>query len=842
MTDLLRRHLAHRLQSLFDRYHVVVWHDNSGALGPVLREVLPSGVEMPAFEGNPLSLRQAVDGDDPWLECKWLLYMPQLPDGVACEWLADFEQGFGGLPQSNFGWALREFFGLSESARLRDLLRGSAARELALRFGRYVAGSTQALDEMDVIFALLRASVDAPAATPGELVLRYLTSEADALRWQELGLLPALTDLVKGRLGLRRHLVDGQPPDRGALARCLIASALVDTGAAEARGLANYLPREDARPQWSNTLAQGLRDNVRRERLAQAIQDALQDSPLLGELIDPLRLARGPALTLLDTRMLELILEARPTEAERLPAWWQQLIEVADARLAHEAIDATNRRVWMTVRDAARLLLRTRQRSQELLGYPETVFDRLAVEYARAEDGDWRLDALYHSIAHAGALLSAPWEAALLAPARQAYHRFVRDLTGRFVHAAQAKGEYAARGFMRQRSFWSELVGTKTSAAVLLIDALRADLAHQLGQNLQARGLRVEHKLALAELPTRTEVGMVALLPRGEQDFCVEVEQGRLISSIERRRVPDAQDRVKYLERVLAQQGIKVRSEDLDTWLKRDRGLLGECRRAGTLAVAATTDLDDSGEIAASVTFELFGEILGKCAAFAERALAAGYDEVVVSGDHGFLVRDPDASPGGAPGTASAGGGLARGLRFAAGVGDIGKDLIRLPASMLGRAGVDVYVPKDTAYLATQGGPRLFAHGGLSPQECALVFLRITRAPAAVPTRAPVALRAPEQVTVLAFPVTVVIGAVDAPLLMPPLDLSIVARDHSGRVVWELVESLSLRAATSEVTERVTVSLPRGGEYVISVVDRSTGGDIASRAVRVDVLGDDFTF
>ncbi len=96
MTDLLRRHLAHRLQGLFDRDHVVVWHDDSGALGPLLREVLPGGVEMPAFEGNVLSLRQAVDRDDPWLERKWLLYVPKLPDRVTCEWLAGPEADLAG--------------------------------------------------------------------------------------------------------------------------------------------------------------------------------------------------------------------------------------------------------------------------------------------------------------------------------------------------------------------------------------------------------------------------------------------------------------------------------------------------------------------------------------------------------------------------------------------------------------------------------------------------------------------------------------------------------------------------------------------------------------------------
>src|SRR5262249_51525992 len=155
----------------------------------------------------------------------------------------------------------------------------------------------------EIVFALLRVAIQAPAATLAELVLRYLTAEADINPWSDEGLLPALTQLVKSRLGLQRYLVDGQPPDRGVLARCLLASALVESGAVDARGMANYLPREDARPQWAGALDQGLRDTVRRESLARAVEKALQVSRLSGELAEPLRLARGPLLPLIDDRL-----------------------------------------------------------------------------------------------------------------------------------------------------------------------------------------------------------------------------------------------------------------------------------------------------------------------------------------------------------------------------------------------------------------------------------------------------------------------------------------------------------------------------------------------------------
>src|SRR5438046_1421004 len=133
--DLLRRHLAVHLDDLFVRVRVVVWHDDSGTLGPILRQVLPVGVEMPAFEGNPLSLRQKIDAD-PWLEGRWLLYIPPLPSGVECEWLVDYEQAFCHLPRANLAWALHKFFNLLETPLVRDLLRGDAAARIAAAFDR----------------------------------------------------------------------------------------------------------------------------------------------------------------------------------------------------------------------------------------------------------------------------------------------------------------------------------------------------------------------------------------------------------------------------------------------------------------------------------------------------------------------------------------------------------------------------------------------------------------------------------------------------------------------------------------------------------------------------------
>jgi len=840
-TDLLRRHLAVRLGELFDRHRVVVWKDDSGVLGPLLREGRPDDVVMPAFVGNPLSLRQPVDAQDPWLERKWLLYLPSLPSGVDPDWLVDHEQGFCHLPQANLAWALHEFFALADTPEMRRLLRGPAAAALAAAFERYV-GDVERLSDEEVLSALLRAAIGTPEADDGELVLRYLVSPADVNKWETQGLLPALTALIKSRnrLALRRHLVDGHSPDRGALARCLLASSLAETGAVDSRPLANHLPDPSARPRWRRALYQALADPSRRERLIAVVQEHVEGSELGQVLDDPLRLASAPGLPFLDAKMQWLLLRDEPQDPGKLPAWWTRVLEVATARLKQPQLDEPARRTWCVLRDASDLLIRVGRRREDLTRYPAACLERLVNEYTSDNEGDWRLDALYRGIGQDDPGLPEEFRSELVRPAREAYHQWTRELTRQFVQAVETGGKYAVPGVMPQARFWAEMVDRPGPRAVLIVDALRADLAFDLAERFRRAGRQVEKRTALATVPTRTEVGMAALLPRAEDGFAVKVEQGRLIAYIGSTRLPGVVERTKHLESAPVGAGRSVYRRPVEDFLDREARLLAECLRTQQLPVAHTTDLDESGEIAAKVTFRVFDEVLDVCSRFVDRSLSLGFTEVVVAGDHGFLVRDPQAALGGVPGTESASGALARGLRYAAGTGQVGTGLVRLTASQLGRGGDDVYVPRDTSCLAVQGGPGLFVHGGLSPQECVLVFLRVLPgALAAAPETVPVSLRVQGKERSLAFKIQVVAGGVRQPLFVEPRDVVVRIEDAAGKTVFTS-GTLTIRASASEQAIPITAAVPGGGEFGVCLCEAASGRLIVKHMVQVEVLGDDF--
>jgi len=821
----------------------VVWEDDSGTLGPLLREAVEAGVTMPEFEGNLLSLRQAIDREDPWLERKWLLYVPPLPPNVDTEWLVDYEQAFWHLPQANLSWAFHEFFDLPDTLETRGLLRGQAAARVALAFDRYV-GEVDELSEEDVISALLRAAIGVAEADDPELVLRYLTSEADERAWEAAGLLPSVTALIKSRkrLALRRHLTDGQAPDRGALARCLLASSLVEVGAVDAKAVANHLPDPGTRPRWRKTLDHGLADPSRRATLTALIEQEIQVSELAQALDDPLRLASGPGLPLLDRKMQLLLHEAAIKQPTNQADWWARVREVADARLRQSHVDEASLRAWPVLRDAAHLLTLVGRRREELALYPADSLERLATEYAASSTGDWRIDALYRNIARDERGVLDELRRVLIEPAREAYHKWTRELTRRFAQAVEAEGSYASPTVLPQVRFWAEMVDKPGRVAALIVDALRADLAHDLSARLQTAGRQVEHRTVFATLPSRTEVCMAALLPRAENGFAVKVEQSRLMAYIGPVRLPSVNERTRYLESVAREQGKQVKRRSIGEFLAEDGKLLAECFREKQLPVAHTTDIDDGGEIAAKVSFSVFERVLDTCASFVDRALSLGFSEVVVAGDHGFLVRDPQAAPGGVSGTESAGGAFTRGLRYAAGIGTVGPEFLRLSASQLGRAGDDVYVPRDTSCLALQGGPGLFVHGGLSPQECALVFLSVLPgASRVVADLLPVSLRVRAKETSLTFKVHVVVSAVKQPLLVDPRAVVLKVEDEKGMAIVAS-DTLNLKASNSEQTTSLTVTATARGVFGVCLYDESSGRLLTKQTVQVEVLGDDFGF
>src|SRR5437016_4441261 len=141
-------------------------------------------------------------------------------------------------------------------------------------------------------------------------------------------------------------------------------------------------------------------------------------------------------------------------------------------------------------------------------------------------------------------------------------------------------------------------------------------LSGRYGSSPRERNREVETRPAFAQLPTRTEVGMAALLPRAQEQFAVTVEDGKPVAYIGATRLPGPVERARHLEGTLKQTGRAAERREVDDFLRNDGALIAACAASGSLPVAYTTGLDEGGEIAAKVTFTVFGDVLRKCAEF----------------------------------------------------------------------------------------------------------------------------------------------------------------------------------------------------------------------------------
>jgi hypothetical protein len=109
-----------------------------------------------------------------------------------------------------------------------------------------------------------------------------------------------------------------------------------------------------------------------------------------------------------------------------------------------------------------------------------------------------------------------------------------------------------------------------------------------------------------------------------------------------------------------------------------------------------------------------------------------------------------------------------------------------------------------------------------------------------MPMRLPVRLRAPERVTSLVFPVAIAAESVETPLLVQSRAVVLVVHDESGAVSWRLDVPLLLQPGSEPTTLMVNVS--GGGQYTLLLRDTNDDLVVDSATVRVDVLGQGFTF
>ena len=737
MSMALLQWLQDELQKVLDRQGnsgIVVWYDRGGTLEGLAERAAPARARLLRFSGSYLALRFALEDADPDLRGCWLLYIPEPPPPPRESWLRDYEL-LGERLEMDLAELLRRR-GLPLTPRLTALLREHPrnARDLAEKWGQ-TRGDRPPTEEA-VVQALLALAFDLPSWQPEEALLRFLTGDSWPPRLAERGLWEEWRREVAHWFGW-----ENAPEEEGILRQQARAAVLLAEVTAHQPALAPrfpFLPSDPDRRERAAGLARRWRQRTDLlDAYGQAAQAVEQEYALARQLTVEDSLLDAETVRCIDDLWLQEVRGAVSPDGSNLAGKAEQVARIADRRksLFWARQDEALGQTWEGLALAARLVQECARAGEESQRHARV--EGLVARYAESW---WQLDLWALQLAALADHLSADDRRRFAEPAWRAYGDWLDRVNRRLAEAVAREGWHPT-----QATLWSRVGHPRRRTAVLLVDALRYDLARLLAEQTGG-AVRWEPEALAAYLPTVTEVGMSALLPDAAGRLALAVEREQIQARLGETPVSNRAERIARMQEHLGSGGQVVSLEDVQ---KTDW-------RSIQTAVVLSQEVDRSGTFLA----DLFpAGLLGMVDRIARaiRFLASqGFEQFFVTADHGFLYLPPGVSPEGVPVPAA----HWRGRRFAA--GGSAEGCLGLTAAQQGLSGdLTLTFPKGLAVFALQGSVGAFLHGGLSLQEAVVPLLR-GQAVAPAARKVEVSLEAPPALTSRVVAIRVrVTGAAD---------------------------------------------------------------------------------
>jgi hypothetical protein len=398
----------------------------------------------------------------------------------------------------------------------------------------------------------------------------------------------------------------------------------------------------------------------------------------------------------------------------------------------------------------------------------------------------------------------------LITKAEQRYTEVGSQLAKHFV-TQLSKMKHPIVGLPRQRDIFEQDVKPRlrdTKVAYVWVDALRFEMARELAQLLED-DFELTVQAALGTIPTITEIGMAALLPRaGFSAKVIAVGTGKLGLQIDRTVIKDRKDRIAFLK---ANAGVPVFDAKLDDLLPKPSKKVKDGIQGAQLVLITSQEIDELCE-ADNITQarrQMDGVLHDLRRGF--RILAdLGVKTIIVAADHGHLFGEEI----GEDMKIEAPGGETADLHRRVWVGVGGRSepsYLRTALSSLGvESDLDLATPWTFACFKSKGGARAYFHGGLSPQELIIPVMTMTATAQS-----------------LAGPPT----GIDWKLTPGSAKLS--TRFFSVQIAGEVTGLFGVEPP------KVRVEVRAGKKVVSNPVSASYGFEDATGEVKLRVLGDD---
>ena len=403
--------------------------------------------------------------------------------------------------------------------------------------------------------------------------------------------------------------------------------------------------------------------------------------------------------------------------------------QTVTAREVAEVVRARQSSVWI---DGYRPYYTAIAAASELLselGTIDLAFYSLEEAFTLYRNKWFRIDQLYRQFTFTRRSLEGHHPLELLGQQVERHYtnKFVYELGNAFQQQLDVAELWAYSSVSSQRSFYrdyiEQLLREDKKAVVIISDALRYEIAEELGSRIrQEDRFDAELTAVLGVLPSYTQLGMAALLPHRTLKHSAD---GKIVLADDQPTNGTAA-RAKILESV---GGTAIQAEDFKALGADERRELFKSNRVLYIyhdVIDATGDKQGTERR----VFEAAEQALGDLVDLVKKAANANATNIFVTADHGFLFQESELPEQFFLSQAPQGDNiLVKNKRYVLGHGlKVDSAFTSFTAAQLELASdIDVQIPKSIHRLRLPGGGTRYVHGGATLQEVVVPVLAINK-------------------------------------------------------------------------------------------------------------------
>jgi hypothetical protein len=727
--------LLARIRRQVDEHQLVLWLDPERHYGDVPALLANDGVPVETYRDGVFALRHRIDGVLAGPERSPLVVYVPLPEADVLGPLAELAAAAMILKPGQQPAVRNTRLTVVARAALADRLPAAALEAVV----RQAEAGHLSLAELDRLAdqaggaGIGRLALIFGTPNPQEIALQFLGSPARDRAIAEKEALAELSTLLADEYGSPASEASSPAALRGILARFILGAELVSA-------LGEEIPaslREIARPGGAVALQKAV-DLVRTWRQRRDLQASYVERASVverelgvGALDWPLRaLAKLETFRSLDERLQSAVEDALASALD--PA----LINLVEDKLTGfwaSAVPETMQR-WALIVMIARVL-REAARLETDLKTAALDAEGLATRYIGTGGAEpWALldvshrhmerhfhhfeldvGGAHHELEH------------LVALARRRYTDVATALAQRFATALRAS-EFKVGGLPPQSETFYRFVQPAVEmgkTAYLLVDGLRYEMARELHIGLDPDH-HAELRASLGTLPSITEVGMAALLPRVHEGAeLVAAGAGKVALKVGDVLLRNRKDRLEYLT---ASAGVRTFGCRLEALLPPNKKTRDAIQDADLIMVTATDELDGLCEAGNTpMARRLMDDVLLQIRRGLRVLFDLGVETAVVTSDHGYLFGETLDSGS----MIDPPGGQTVDLHTRVWIGKGGaasESYFRVRASDIGLGGdLELAIPWSLGGFSTTGGREAYFHGAASPQELIIPVWTVRR-------------------------------------------------------------------------------------------------------------------